>query len=449
MYYVSRATSKKHRCNSVCDSGYLTSPNYGENRVYTSNTLCSWTIEAPKNKLIELNFLNFDVEYSFRCRLDGLYIFDGKTRKDRLLQMLCGQNIPDRLVSTSNALHLVFITNALRNAKGFLLKYSIHEVQDSENCASDEFRCRNHLCISKKQICDFKDDCGDGTDEEKCKSQKMGDFECGKPAFEFEESKKVINQKKIAKPGIWPWMVSVRYIPEEPYGHRCGGVLIHPQWILTAAHCFRRGFNISEWSLLFGKYREISNDETQVRRYINRIIIHPDYLPLKDDKKFANRKDNDIALIELNAPLVFNDYIRAICLPHTYYIERTGITAYVTGWGYAEGKLQFEEDERLKEASVTLLNRLYCQKLYKRKLVVIPKLMLCAGHLEGGADACKGDSGGPLVVKFEGVWYVIGIVSSGEDCGLPNQPGIYTKVTSYRSWIRKYVHFGGTTQTFF
>lgn len=49
----------------------------------------------------------------------------------------------------------------------------------------------------------------------------------------------------------------------------------------------------------------------------------------------------------------------------------------------------------------------------------------------------QGDSGGPLVIaRDENIWYVIGIVSWGMDCGKENKPGIYTKVTLYRDWIK-------------
>jgi trypsin len=63
--------------------------------------------------------------------------------------------------------------------------------------------------------------------------------------------------------------------------------------------------------------------------------------------------------------------------------------------------------------------------------------MLCAGLAnptseEGNNDACQGDSGGPLVCN--GTLY--GVVSSGYQCGLSNFPGIYSKVSAVRSWIR-------------
>jgi len=67
----------------------------------------------------------------------------------------------------------------------------------------------------------------------------------------------------------------------------------------------------------------------------------------------------------------------------------------------------------------------------------VDRSMICAGVEGGGKDACSGDSGGPLVTLLSGRYNLIGVVSWGEGCALPDFPGVYGRVTSISDWIQQ------------
>uniref|UniRef100_A0ACB8FTB1 Transmembrane protease serine 11F n=1 Tax=Sphaerodactylus townsendi TaxID=933632 RepID=A0ACB8FTB1_9SAUR len=90
----------------------------------------------------------------------------------------------------------------------------------------------------------------------------------------------------------------------------------------------------------------------------------------------------------------------------------------------------------LRETKVKIIGNDVCNRKEVYNHAISPG-MLCAGYLEGGSDACQGDSGGPLVTTPypRDRWYLVGIVSWGDECAKPNKPGVYTRVTYYRDWI--------------
>ncbi|XP_058615098.1 suppressor of tumorigenicity 14 protein-like isoform X2 [Onychostoma macrolepis] len=89
----------------------------------------------------------------------------------------------------------------------------------------------------------------------------------------------------------------------------------------------------------------------------------------------------------------------------------------------------------LQKAEVHIINNTVCNNLMDDG---ITPHMICAGVLSGGVDACQGDSGGPMTsTESNGRMFLAGVVSWGDGCGRRNRPGVYTRVTEYRSWIRQ------------
>ncbi|XP_047215265.1 suppressor of tumorigenicity 14 protein isoform X2 [Girardinichthys multiradiatus] len=282
-------------------------------------------------------------------------------------------------------------------------------------CSDFSFKCDNGECINKVNAeCDRVNDCSDSSDEAYC--------QCGTRPYKLNR----IVGGQNAELGEWPWQVSLHF---RTSGHVCGASVISEKWLLSAAHCFivhnsPENLVPANWITYSGLQSQFKTEDAQMRK-VNRIVCHPHYNPITNDY--------DIVLLELSEPLEFSNTIQPICLPSSSHHFPAGMSCWVTGWGAVrEGGMGAMV---LQKAMVKIINDTVCNMVTEGQ---VTSRMLCSGFLMGGVDACQGDSGGPLSCFEEsGKWFQAGIVSWGEGCARRNKPGVYTRVTKLREWIKQ------------
>lgn len=293
--------------------------------------------------------------------------------------------------------------------------------------------------------------------------------------------------------GEFPWIVALVRINE--YGTLadnffCGGTLIHPEWILTAAHCVSSEYTGS-FQVVLGLY-QFGIEETIELIPVDSIVFHPDY----QSGYFSEDYDNDIALVKLSRPAtqppvkLFTGSTSEGTLttavgwgsraysPHKQWAELTWNTlkpeieafyaeSYKDFASYECAELEGEESAKfncfieelrlslqpifemdlsnglptnssmsptLQKVAVPLVSKETCQA---HSTPTITVNMLCAGLPEGGKDTCHGDSGGPLLILNGEEWQQVGITSFGTatECGVPDSFGVYTNVMAFKSFI--------------
>ncbi|CAL8103586.1 unnamed protein product [Calicophoron daubneyi] len=275
-----------------------------------------------------------------------------------------------------------------------------------------------------------------------------------------EISKRVINGRHV-KAGDYPWAVSIIGVnPLFGTVTYCGATVLDDRWMVTAAHCFRKGKDRSKlmdpenWHVQAGNpsielkpytmggemtskwFEFLSHVVTRYEKKIwngklEKIVLHP--------KFSAGEMENDIALVRLAKKLPLGEkYITAAYLPpaeNPYDWPKVHSSCALVGWGCKSGE-KFPSSEA-QVISLKVIPNALCYAMYGGLVALSDEHEFCASPYKSGSGICPGDSGSGLVCGIDEKRYVVGVATATHAKHPETFPGLFTRISFFTEWIKK------------